>query len=164
MRLIRTGQALWDFSIDQRVNRLFKFTKRKKQPEPIVHENEPLPEAVAVAEQLPDDSDIESLADSLLVAAGEQQVDTLPDDVAGEEANIPPDDGTMAVPELENAVQEEAEESESSLFQNLFDQVSEREETPLDRLIDTLPEVTVQELIWQAEEVEAIIMDWPTNR
>jgi len=135
------------------------FKRKKKQPESIVHENEQLPEAFTVAEQLPGDSDIESLADSLLVPASKQQVDTLPNGTANEETEIPPGD-TVAV---EHAAQEKAEENENSLFQNLFDQVAEREETPLDRLIDTLPEVSVQELIWQAEEVEAIIRDWPTE-
>jgi hypothetical protein len=52
---------------------------------------------------------------------------------------------------------------EQSLLANIFSNVVEEEETPLDRLIASLPDVTIKEVLKEAEEVRGLINEWSQN-
>jgi hypothetical protein len=50
-----------------------------------------------------------------------------------------------------------------SLLANIFSKVLEEEETPLDRLIIALPDITVREVLKEAEEVQELMREWSQN-
>jgi hypothetical protein len=56
------------------------------------------------------------------------------------------------------------EENKGNLFSQLFSKVEEAEETPLDRLIKTLPEITMEEVVNEAEEVKGLMSEWFQNQ
>lgn len=49
---------------------------------------------------------------------------------------------------------------DNGLFSNIFDQEAEVEESPLKLLVDSLPDVTAEDLLERAEEVTALINSW----
>jgi len=56
------------------------------------------------------------------------------------------------------------EEGKENLFSQLFNKVEEAEETPLDRLIKTLPEISMEEVMNEAEEVKGLMSEWFHNQ
>jgi hypothetical protein len=52
---------------------------------------------------------------------------------------------------------------DKSLFDNLFNKVEEKEETALDRMIKALPEISIEEVLSEASEVNSLIADWNNN-
>jgi hypothetical protein len=52
---------------------------------------------------------------------------------------------------------------QESLLANIFSKVIEEEETPLDRLIMALPDITVREVLKEAEEVQELMAEWSQN-
>jgi hypothetical protein len=53
---------------------------------------------------------------------------------------------------------------DKSLFDNLFSKTEEKEETALDRLIKALPDISIEEVISEASEVNSLIADWNNNQ
>jgi hypothetical protein len=56
------------------------------------------------------------------------------------------------------------EENKENLFSQLFGKVEEIEETPLDRLIKVLPEISMDEVLNEAEEVKGLMSEWFQNQ
>ena len=88
------------------------------------------------------------------------------------EENQPDDSSTPEPSESKNTepvttTQESAGEPEpehevekKSMFSDLFQQVEIRAETPLEKLINSLSDVEITELLAEAEELKAIMQDW----
>jgi hypothetical protein len=55
-------------------------------------------------------------------------------------------------------------EDKGNLFSNLFGKAIEEEETPLDRLIKSLPDITIEEVLTEAEEVKGLMSEYFQNR
>ena len=75
--------------------------------------------------------------------------------------------GEKAVEEQEEAPKsepknEKKDEAESDSLDDLFSQ-EEEGENPLAGLITSLPDVTVEELLGEAEEIKAIVCEWQQN-
>ncbi len=51
-------------------------------------------------------------------------------------------------------------EAKDSLFSDLFGQVEQEEDTPLDRLIKSLPDISMEEILNQAEETQRLMNEW----
>jgi hypothetical protein len=66
-------------------------------------------------------------------------------------------------PAAEAAKKGGAEES-GNLFSQLFGKTEEVEETPVDRLIKTLPEISIEEVLNEAEEVKGLMSEWYQNQ
>jgi hypothetical protein len=60
----------------------------------------------------------------------------------------------------EDKDKDEDEEGGGNLFASLFGNTQVEEETPLDKLKNSLPEITIEEVINEAEDVNNIIHDW----
>jgi hypothetical protein len=58
----------------------------------------------------------------------------------------------------------EGEETKDNLFSQLFGKVEQEEETPLDRLIKALPEISIEEVMNEAEEVKGLMSEWFQNQ
>jgi hypothetical protein len=50
-----------------------------------------------------------------------------------------------------------------NLFANLFAGTDEPEETPKDRLVNSLPDIGIEEVITESQEVQSIIDEWQQN-
>lgn len=61
------------------------------------------------------------------------------------------------------AVEPESEGKDGGLLANLFEQPEDEEETPVQILIKSLPDVTVQEVLNAAEEVKALMHEWQSS-
>jgi hypothetical protein len=56
------------------------------------------------------------------------------------------------------------EDNKENLFSQLFDKLENVEETPLDRLIKALPEISMEELLNESEEVKGLMSEWFQNQ
>jgi hypothetical protein len=54
--------------------------------------------------------------------------------------------------------------NKDNLFSSLFGQTVEKEETPIDRLIKSLPDITIEEVMNEAEEVQCLINEIYQNQ
>jgi hypothetical protein len=73
-----------------------------------------------------------------------------------------PEGGAASKPAAETA--KKPEEDKGNLFSQLFGKVEEAEETPLDRLIKALPEISMEEVVNEAEEVKGLMSEWFQNQ
>jgi hypothetical protein len=82
------------------------------------------------------------------------------------EPNKAPEPGekTEAKDKDKDKDKEKEEEGGKSLFANLFNKTEEKEETPLDKLIKSMPDITIDEVMSEAEEVRGLIAEWSENR
>jgi hypothetical protein len=55
-------------------------------------------------------------------------------------------------------------EDKGNIFSNLFGKADVEEETPLDRLIKSLPDISIDEVVNEAEEVKSLISEWYQNQ
>lgn len=108
--------------------------------------------------------------DSILTQAG----DEVNESEENKEATESPPVSMVEVTEFEqvSAVNEAGGEAEEkpeaapeaeggdSLMANLFAQAEQKEETPLDSLIASLPDVTIEELLDELDEIKVIMRGW----
>ncbi|MBN1190637.1 MAG: hypothetical protein JXA46_12860 [Dehalococcoidales bacterium] len=76
---------------------------------------------------------------------------------------IPAEDAAKKSGEDEKGKKDE-EENKDNLFSQLFSKVEEVEETPLDRLIKSLPDISIEEVMNEAEEVKDMMSEWFQNQ
>jgi hypothetical protein len=67
-------------------------------------------------------------------------------------------------PAAEAAKKGGAEENKENLFSQLFGKTEEVEETPVDRLIKQLPDISIEEVLNEAEEVKGLMSEWYQNQ
>ena len=92
--------------------------------------------------------------------AGDIQAAGTPDDIQLVELNTNAAPAEAATPEGQpDPGAKPAEDDDSDSFNNLFGS-EEEEENPLANLIESLPDVTVQELLDDIREINEIIQEW----
>jgi hypothetical protein len=64
------------------------------------------------------------------------------------------------VPIIDQSKKSPEGEGKNALLTSLFTKAVEVEETPLDRLIKTLPDITIKEVLKEAEEVKVLMSEW----
>jgi len=62
--------------------------------------------------------------------------------------------------EEKSAEKDKKPEEDGNLFSKLFQGVEEKEETPLDRLIKSLPDIPMDEVLSESEEVKGLMSEW----
>jgi hypothetical protein len=83
-----------------------------------------------------------------------------------EKAGVPEENPKLPEEKPKENPQPPAEEAggEKNLFASLFGKSEVFEETPIDRLIKSLPDITIAEVMNRAEEVKGLMNDWFQNQ
>jgi hypothetical protein len=72
-------------------------------------------------------------------------------------------DAKPAAPEGDKDKKDEGADK-GNIFSNLFGKVEVEEDDPLKKLIKTLPEISMDEVMIEAEEVKGLISEWYANQ
>ncbi|MFC1869704.1 hypothetical protein ACFLYE_00360 [Chloroflexota bacterium] len=113
-----------------------------------------------------EDEDIAKVADALLTPMGSgekeaaEKIDVIVQPVELEKLAIDdePVDITLEKTDEEAAVKEE--NGAGGLMGDLFDEEEEEENSPIGSLIATLPDITMEELLTQTQELTEIMSEW----
>jgi hypothetical protein len=87
------------------------------------------------------------------------QVDTNPSNMEVKKPAAPVE-SKVQPPSPEKEKKSGGGQEKENVFSNLFGKAEEVEETPLDRLIDSLPDITISEVMNEAEEVKELMSVW----
>jgi hypothetical protein len=119
---------------------------------------QPVVTAFAIAQtELPKEKaqpDMQGLGVNSKIKATEETKETVPKTATGEPAKKESDDPAKKAIEGDQ---------KDNLFSNLFSKTEEKEETPIDRLIKSIPDITIEEVMNEAEEVKGLMGEWFQN-
>ncbi|HSW58076.1 MAG TPA: hypothetical protein VLH15_06715 [Dehalococcoidales bacterium] len=88
-----------------------------------------------------------------------QSPSAAPAGVAKTEPSLKPPESNDKKPAVSDKKENKAEDK-GNTFSNLFGKTEVDEETPLDRLIKSLPDVSIEEVASEAEEVKSLMVEW----
>jgi hypothetical protein len=115
----------------------------------------------AVESALPVSGVPDEVADSLLTPGHQGIAKTAVDPAAARPAAAP-DPAPATIPDPKKAIQ--AGEGKDNMFSSLFGNAVEEEENILDRLFKSLPEISMEEILREAEEVKSLIKEFSKSQ
>jgi hypothetical protein len=115
----------------------------------------------AVESALPLSGVPDEVADSLLTPGHQGFAKTAVDPAAARPAAAP-DPAPATIPDPKKAIQ--AGEGKDNMFSSLFGNAVEEEENILDRLFKSLPEISMEEILREAEEVKSLIKEFSKSQ
>jgi hypothetical protein len=115
----------------------------------------------AVESALPVSGVPDEVADSLLTPGHQGIAKTVVDPAAARPAAAP-DPAPATIPAPKKAIQ--AVEGKDNMFSSLFGNAVEEEENILDRLFKSLPEISMEEILREAEEVKSLIKEFSKSQ
>lgn len=115
----------------------------------------PLVELTVEPEDKMMDIDFDMTSDEELFEAATEEIKVVE---VGADDNVPADSKEAGEPQPDTEAAPAAEESEDDSFKNLFGS-EEEEVNPLATLINSLPDVSAQELVDDLQQIKDIIMD-----